>query len=65
MLFKNRNIQFLIVVMGCIIGVFNALGTIVGISAGNVRYTSAGTSLLGGLFILGGVLGGLVFGVLL
>ena len=62
-LFKNRDMQVLMICFGFIQGTFNTLGTIVGEATAKYDYTNDNASLFGALFIVGGIIGSACFGI--
>lgn len=61
--FKNRSMMILTLVLGQIVGVFNTMGTIIGEVSNAYGYSVADSAALGAMFICGGVLGCIPFGI--
>ena len=55
----------LLLVYGNINGTFTCLGTIINLATAKYGFTSGNASLFGGLFILGGVIGSVLYAVYL
>jgi FLVCR family feline leukemia virus subgroup C receptor-related protein len=62
-LLSNRNMLVLMLAFGQIQGTFNTLGTIVGEATAKYGFSNDDASLFGALFIVGGIIGSVVFGI--
>ena len=62
--FKNKNALLLIIVFGLVMGMMNTYGTIIGILTAALGYGPTAASAFGATFIIGGIIGSAVFGVI-
>ena len=62
--FRNKNALKLVFVFGIIIGLMDTLGTIIGILTAALEYGPGETSMFGAVWIIGGIIGCLAFGVI-
>jgi predicted MFS family arabinose efflux permease len=62
--FKNKNFIILMVSFGIILGMMNTYGTIIGILTSALSYGPEAASVFGAVFIIGGIIGSAVFGIL-
>ncbi len=60
----NKDALIVGIIFGLILGIMNTYGTIMGIIADSYNYTPGNSSLFGAIFILGGIIGSAVFGVI-
>jgi MFS family permease len=61
---KNKNFVLLMIVFALVMGMMNTYGTVIGILTAALNYGPTAASAFGAFFIIGGIVGSAVFGVI-